>query len=382
MGDGRYPLTNYKELGDLKSVWNSEKYKTLRLNMLNDIPSKECTRCYTQESHGKFSLRNQLTYQYGKQYDLVEETKEDGHLEKLDLQYLDIRFSNICSFTCRTCGPDLSSAWAAIKSAKYPELNLPSIVRIESSSKNREFWEDLSQYIENVNRVYFAGGEPLITKEHYDLLEYLIEKEKTHIQIFYNTNFSSFEFKGKSVLDYWKKFSNIAVAASLDGSYEKGELIRKGTDWEVIVENRKLMMKECPHVRFYISPTISVFNADHVLDFYEEWVELGLINKFSMQFNVLLHPDYYSIKVLPESIKTPIIERITKLLDSIKDETVVPIVAFRRDLKHFRSALSEKIDDETRESLLIQLNHKINQLDIERNESTWDTFPKLIEMKR
>jgi radical SAM protein with 4Fe4S-binding SPASM domain len=383
MVPGEFPVANYKELGDLKLAWNSEKYKDLRVNMLNDVKSSACTRCYTQEKHGKHSLRKRLSKEYANQYDLVGETEKDGHLEKLDLRYLDIRFSNICNFTCRTCGPELSSSWAAHRASKYPESKLPTIIRIESSSKNKEFWDDLSQYIDNVDRIYFAGGEPLLTKEHYDILDYLIEREKFNITIHYNTNFSTFDYKGRSVLDYWKKFKNIAVGASLDGSYEKGELIRKGTEWDKIVENRKLMIEECPNVRFFLAPTVSVFNADHVLDFYNEWLELGLIKEYMIQFNVLLHPECYSITLLPDEIKTPIVEKIDDLLQQSNDIQNNGIVnSFRTDIQHFRSALLDKIDDNTKESLLIELNRRINELDAERNESTWAVFPNLISMRR
>ena len=27
------------------------------------------------------------------------------------MPYIDFRFSNLCNFKCRTCGPDLSSSW-------------------------------------------------------------------------------------------------------------------------------------------------------------------------------------------------------------------------------------------------------------------------------
>ncbi len=64
--DGRvYPccLADYwHPVGDLRQhsmieVWNQEKYRQLRQNMLNEEPSKQCTKCYEQESAGFFSMR-------------------------------------------------------------------------------------------------------------------------------------------------------------------------------------------------------------------------------------------------------------------------------------------------------------------------------------
>ena len=389
MSETDKPVANYKTLGDLKSVWNSEKYKSLRKNMINDTESTECSRCYEQEKHGKYNLRKQLTDEYGHLYDLVSETQEDGHLETLKLHYLDIRFSNICNLTCRTCGPDLSSSWGLARATKFPEQNIPAFIRIESSSKNKEFWDDLSQYIEHVDRIYFAGGEPLLMQEHYNMLDYLVERELFDIKIYYNTNFSTLDFKGASVLEYWKKFNKIVVCASLDGSHEQGEFIRKGLEWDKVVENRIRMKEECPNVRFILAPTISVFNADHVLDFYNEWVKMGLVEEYDIQFNVLLFPPAYRIALLPDDIKASVVNKIDSIVKKANDrpeqETTKKrsiVNQFLSEIQQFKNALLIKLDDEEREKLLIDLNNRINELDTDRNESTWETFPNLITMRK
>ena len=72
--DGRaYPccLSDYwHPVGDLRKhtmeeVWNQDKYKTMRVNMLQDKPCVECTKCYEQEQHGAFSMRNDANRNYG-----------------------------------------------------------------------------------------------------------------------------------------------------------------------------------------------------------------------------------------------------------------------------------------------------------------------------
>lgn len=390
MSDTNMPVANYKQDGDLKISWNSEKYKELRANMLAGKESKECNRCYEQEQYGKYNLRMQLNDDFAHRYDLVEQTQPDGHLDNLELLYLDIRFSNICNLMCRTCGPDLSSQWGVAVAAKYPDRKQPALIRIESSSKNREFWDDLSQYIENVERIYFAGGEPLLMQEHYNMLNYLTEREKFNIKIYYNTNFSTLDYKNISVLDYWKKFNQIVVCASLDGSHEKGELIRKGLEWDKVIENRKRMIEECPHVRFILAPTVSVFNADHVLDFYEEWLELGLVEKYDIQFNVLLFPNAYRIELLPDDVKSRIVDRIDRMIeDAYNDKTVCfrgilshAAAAFVSEIKQFKNALLNITDNETREEYLRDFNRRTEELDSDRNESTWDIFPDLVSLKR
>lgn len=385
LAESQLPLTNYKKEGDLKTVWNSDAYKQLRKNMLSGKESPECVRCYEHENRGKVNLRNQLNSDYSRRFDLVEKTKDDGHLEEIEILYLDIRFSNICNLSCRTCGPDLSSQWASIHAAKYPSLAKNSaIIRIESDSKAKHFWDDLSQYIEKVDRIYFAGGEPLLMQEHYNLLNYLIDRSKVDIAIYYNTNFTTFDFKGDSVIEYWKKFSNVVVCASLDDSGERGEFIRKGLVWDQIVENRKRMIAECPNVKFMVAPTLSVFNADHVLDFYEEWVNLGLLQKYYMQFNVLLYPKAYRVELLPAEVKASISQKIDTLVENARSDPNpnVMVDRFITDITQFKNALLAEVDSTQKEELLLELNNRITELDTDRNESTWDLIPAIYPLKR
>ena len=86
--DGRaYPccLADYwHPVGDLRKntmeeVWNQEKYRTMRTNMLNEKPCKECVKCYEQEQHGAFSMRNDANRNYGHHIAEVDATLEDGH---------------------------------------------------------------------------------------------------------------------------------------------------------------------------------------------------------------------------------------------------------------------------------------------------------------
>ena len=72
---------------------------------------------------------------------------------------------------------------------------------------------------------------------------------------------------------------------------ERAEYIRKGTKWDQIVENRRKMIEICPNVDFYISSTVSIYNAWHLVDFHREWVELGLIKPMDWNINILQSPD-------------------------------------------------------------------------------------------
>ena len=71
-------------------------------------------------------------------------------------------------------------------------------------------------HIDYVEQIYFAGGEPLIMDEHYRILEELERRGMFDVRLVYNTNFTQVRLKDRYVFDFWKKFKNVSVGASLD----------------------------------------------------------------------------------------------------------------------------------------------------------------------
>jgi radical SAM protein with 4Fe4S-binding SPASM domain len=380
--DGRaYPccLSDYwHPVGDLRKhtmeeIWNQDAYKTMRVNMLEDKPCKECTKCYEQEEHGAFSMRYDANRNYGHHIQDVEKTHTDGTHPEFKIRYWDVRFSNLCNFRCRSCGPIFSSNWYNDHVKLYgvvPDVLKRPMERVEYTTGDEDgMLAQMEQHIPYLEQVYFAGGEPLIMKEHYYLLEKLIEYGKTDIRLQYNTNFSELRFKDKHVFDYWKHFKNVSVGASLDGSGAQAELIRKGTDWQQTVENRKRMMQEVPHVDFYVSSTVSSMNVLHVLDFHKEWTELGLVKAKDWNVNICQSPDWYRADIFPKDFKeqviTPAYEQHIAWLDPQDD--------LRRATNGYKSMLSF-INSNDASNLWPKFVEETSKLDNIRNENFWEVF--------
>jgi organic radical activating enzyme len=383
--DGRaYPccLADYwHPVGDLRKntmaeVWNQQPYQTIRLNMLSDQPSKECTKCYEQEQNGFFSMRNDANRNYGHHVAEVDSTLTDGSHPDFKIRYWDIRFSNLCNFKCRSCGPIFSSNWYNDHVKLYnrvPDVLGRDMLRIEYAGRTEDDIEQQMQvHIPYLEQVYFAGGEPLIMKEHYTLLEKLIEAGKTDVRIQYNTNFSELRFKDKHVFEYWKHFKNVSVGASLDASGERAELMRKGTDWQQTVDNRRRMMAEVPHVDFYVSATVSAMNVLHVLDFHREWTELGLIQAKDFNINICQSPEWYRIDILPEKFKQEIVIPAYKHhIAWLETQDTL-----QRATTGYKSLLN-LLTAQDASHLLPKFKDEIKKLDEIRDENFWKVFPEL-----
>jgi len=383
--DGRaYPccFSDYwHPLGDLRKntmeeIWNQDPYKTMRTNMLQDKPCKECVKCYEQEEVGAFSMRYDSNRNYGHHIAEVDDTAEDGAHPEFKIRYWDVRFSNLCNMRCRSCGPIFSSNWFDDHVKLYnrtPDVLGRDMARIEYTAGDEDsMLAQMEPHVPYLEQVYFAGGEPLIMKEHYYLLEKLIEYDKMDVRIQYNTNFSEMRFKSKHVLDYWKQFKDISVGASLDASGARGELMRKGTKWAQTVENRQRMIKEVPHVDFYVSATISAMNVLHVLDFHREWVDSGLIEIKDFNINLCQSPEWYRPDIFPDWFKQDvIIPAYEKHIAWVSANDPL-----QRATNGFKAALG-LIKSADASHLLPRFCQEIDKLDSVRNENYWDTFPEM-----
>ena len=372
-------LTPYSEdIGDansgLKAVWNGDKMKQLRLNMLSDKPSVGCQRCYEHESTGYESLRVNANrdYNHWREYAL-NNTNDDGSVDEMRLVYLDIRFSNLCNLSCRTCGPALSSSWYD-DSLALGDIGpqWPKFQRLRTTVD--DLWSELEPNLEHVEGIYFAGGEPLMMEEHYRILNYLIERGKTDVTINYNTNFTTLKYKDQDVIELWKQFKRpVRIGASIDGMFERGEYIRKGFKWDRFIENLKRVKEELPRVDVYISCTLSVFNALHMPDFHRHMVDTGLIRPADWDVNVLLHPEHYRFQILPAHIKEEFIAKYEETLAWLEQH---PGTA--RAVNGYRSAIGYMKQHDLHEQEWPKFMRLTNKVDALREEDFAKTFPELL----
>lgn len=311
------PFGNTKQIS-LKEAFNSDKMKELRLNMLNGVQSKICEFCYKHEEAGPHSFRNYSKDNFAKYYDdIVTTTQADGSVDEFKMRYFDIRFSNICNFKCRTCGAEFSSQWAAEN--RIYDKTLP--ILMHADGQKGTLLDEVLEHIDHIDLAYFAGGEPLITDEHYVMLEEMIRRKKTNIVLRYNTNASNMKYKSYDILSLWKHFKKIELSCSIDHYGDRAEWIRKGTDWAV-VETNLLKLRNLKSVSFQINTVFSIFNYYTLSDFYSYMIKKNLIRKGDWHNSLYLaiHPSHYSAKSLPKKLKKTAREKsYLFLLNEAKD---------------------------------------------------------------
>ena len=200
--------------------------------------------------------------------DIFDEFKRNTY----KVRHLDVRNTNLCNLECTICCSYYSSKWAQ-------RLG-------ENKFVSTEFDIDL----DDVEHIYFAGGEPLINSTHWKVLDRIKDPSKVSLQ--YNSNLVSV----KNIEKYWPKFRSVMVSASMDAVGKLGEYLRYGTDFEKWENNLNIVSK---YADIVINPTISILNIFHLKEL-EEW------SKFPISYNILTDPQHLCVNVLPTELKKQI----------------------------------------------------------------------------
>jgi len=370
---GDFPIGNLKA-STLRRLWNSPALRGLRRNMLEGKRSPQCVNCYELEDSRFRSLRQNYNDGWRHRLREVEATLPDGSLEEFRMPFMNIRFSNICNFRCRTCGPQDSTSWH--EDARRLQGSVPSPIFRTPTEDPEDLWRQLEPLVPTLEEIDFAGGEPLLMDEHYRILRLLLDRRLRHVRLVYATNFSVMTHKGQDVMELWNEFETVEVAASLDGSGRRGEYLRKGQDWRQVVENRERLSRTCPRVRFRVMPVLDVMNALHLPDFHKEWLEKGYIGPGGWLMNMLQGPLEYRIQVLPAHLKRRVAEKYGRHVDYLRDRCGE---AAKREAEAYAGAVDFMMAKDMSDQLE-GFRDRTLKLDLMRDERFADVFPELSEL--
>ncbi len=378
MWNSSKPIGFYSE-SSIDELMNSNILKETRIKMLNEERVEFCKNCYHQDNIDRHSYRMEMTKTYKGCFDIIHNIDKDGGLKEIKPKLWDIRFSNICNFKCRTCGPELSSSWYqdAIN-IKRGMMHNKALINI---SKTSNIFEELKEYYDHVEEIYFAGGEPLIMNEHYLILDELIKRKKTNTIIRYSTNFSVLQYKHWDVLDLWKHFPNLSVYISVDGIGDIGEYIRCGFKTDVFLKNVfEFFKRDIKPKNFAFMITYGTLNYLHLFDFIieiiknldDDWIKR--LDRTIFDFCPINYPKMYDCSFLPTRYKEQFYERFINFENELR-EIGLSTQARYDIIKKLSIVYIHSTKNEFNMKAMNELVAETVNLDGIRNESFSDTFP-------
>ncbi len=387
VADSDKPVSKLDTDKSILDVMNSDAYKEIRRKMLNDEYVDVCRRCFELEDNGIWTLRQSQNLVRGEDnIDLVELTNEDGSIDEFKLKYMDIRFSNLCNYKCRSCGPGCSNLWGEEEIKRVGEVDFYSKFGTKktliSNNEDGDFMPKLKPYLADVEEVYFAGGEIIVTPEHYECLDYWVEHGLTEqVKLNYTTNMSKLKYKKWDLFKYWKQFPNMEIWASLDAMGEVAELIRSGTQWERVEENLRAIRTECPHIKLQITPTISIWNIFEYSKLFDYLYDNDLVcDDQAPRVNILTYPAHAAIGILPDHIRARLAKHYKeyeKRFDGFEKDPRRKHESIRNGFRAIAHALEQ--GKENRELLKTFFADQA-VVDRVRSENIMDVIPDLVEV--
>jgi len=392
---------NFANMG-IDEAWNSDYMKSIRLKMLNGEMPESCVKCFREEEAGVRSKRLWETRKWIRELgidEIIGTTEPDGTVEN-KIRYIDLRLGSKCQLACAMCSPNDSSGWIPeykkIFSELSPELQQSSIEwkrgpnnQYNWHKKNPIFWMDMYEQIPNLKQLYFAGGEPLIIKDHYELLEECIRQgHAKDIELRYNSN--SMEWRD-DLFELWKEFKHVIFHISIDDIEDRLEYIRYPASWEVLKENMfKFDNYPYDNLELTTACTINALNIYHIPEFVKWKMTQGFkkLNSWphgcgTISMHLGYHPPHLNVKVLPKEFKTEIEKRYEEFYVWLEDNWELALgapsqkefVEAESSIYRFKSLISFMNSEDWSEKLPIT-KEWCDKLSEHRNLDFYSIFPE------
>lgn len=316
-GKLQYGDTNTDSILD---VWQGPVAQKFRQDLLDGVKQECCEFCYTQEKHAGHSLRMRLNEDYG-EYISTDLTPTLDHIK-----YLDVRSSNICNMACVMCNPHFSSKWYEDSKALFGDTDGAPAKFITVNTDAQQAVLDILN--DELDLVYFAGGEPLITPYHYEVLQHLIDSGTAHrVKLRYNTNLSTLKYKNLDIFDLWSHFESVTLQVSIDTIGERAEYIRFGQQWQTIVDNWLAVKQRMPEVQIGPQITITSLSIGYLPELLDFLMDTLQFDMSWISYNLSLGPDRTCAKHLPDSVKQQYRTTLTDFLSASDHQALfAPII--------------------------------------------------------
>lgn len=383
------------------SAFNNSYMKDVRKTFLSGKIPASCTKCFEEESNGVVSKRLWEMYEWNRDSidfkQLIADTSEDGAVPPV-IKYFDLRLGHTCNLKCVMCSPHDSSRWMEDYQKIMSSTESPVVIKQITWDKaefdnfwyqKSDFWNNVFDQIPNITQLYFAGGEPLMIKEHRRFLDEIIRRGYAkNISLRYNSNGL---FVTQEIIDIWAQFKQVRYAFSIDDILDRNYYIRFPAKWKDIEHSLWLMDSAPDNVHCAIACAVQVLNIKHIIDF-AKWKlsqNFKKINKFKLDdyetgggiinLHLLYIPTFMSARILPMRDKLEIEQQFIEFKEWLWNN-------YRQDDNFWIDnpygwrrweGILKFVMAENHEHLLPDFKEYINNLDKIRSLNAKEIFPEI-----
>jgi organic radical activating enzyme len=331
------------ELIDNPSALHNTLYKKQqRKMMLEGGKPSECDYCWRAEASNKdkntFSDRITKSSEYWAN-PYLNDIKNSKYTDNVNPSYVEVSFSSVCNFKCSYCSPEVSSKWMEEinQFGPYPTTtNFNNLDNIKNQDKmpipHREanpyvdaFWKWWPDLYNDLKVFRITGGEPLLAKDTFKVLDYIIENPNPNLELNINSNLCVPDTLINQLIEkvnritsegYVKEFK---LYTSCEAVGNRAEYIRHGLNYSQWYDNCYRVLDEIYNSKLTNMATYNALSVTSYKEFINDFLKLRhefntgpeRRNPVSMDVAYLRWPWHQTIFILDESYESKIEEQVT-----------------------------------------------------------------------
>jgi organic radical activating enzyme len=310
------------------SLHNTKYKKSIRKDMFDGKVIDECEYCNSIEKNSKHFSDRIFKSDCNWAIDYFDEIVKNKWEYNPNPTYLEVSFSSVCNCSCIYCSPTFSSGWVkeiekfgpyptSCSTRSFSSSPIPEYMNKHENPYIDAFWEWFPKIYQGLYEFRITGGEPLLHKDFYKVLDYLIKNPNKNIRISINSNFTCKEKLFDKFINKIKKLDELGYKLDIYTSCEAyGSMagyIRNGLEWDMLVNNCNRILNEVPNCHLLFMATYNILSITTFTKFLEFVYDLKIKNKARVYMDIphLLSPPYLAANIITKDFLKYIEESVT-----------------------------------------------------------------------
>jgi len=383
-----------------KLLSNTPQKKKERAEMQKGIQCKGCDYCWRVENlkANKISDRVYKSVLYTDEE--LQKAFDSDPQDDFDLRYLELSFDRTCNFACSYCNPAFSTTWAKDikKNNGYKDIGPNGFDHYGHTHSDGRYDEDDNPYVKaffkwwesdlkyTLTHLRLTGGEPLMSKHTWKLLDLMAEGDSNVSYFAINTNLNSKESLIDRLIEKAKTIKGLHIYSSNESMGSKAEYIRDGLDWDMWVKNFQKVAESGSFSSMHSMCTIGALSLEGLVDYLDWCIDIKSKAKskdaVTFTLNILRFPNFQSCLILPYRIRKKFATDLTNWLIKCRGTGLLHNMEIEQVERLIEYLDNESNQIPNREYTVKWFKSYFTQYDKRREKNFEKTFPIIGEWYR
>lgn len=355
-----------------KLLSNTPQKKKERAEMQKGVQCIGCDYCWRVENLKADKISDRVYKSVLYTDEDLQKAYESDPSEDFDLRYLELSFDRTCNFACSYCNPAFSTTWAKDikKHDAYKDIGPNGDDHYGHTHSDGRHDEDNNPYVKaffkwwesdlkrTLTHLRLTGGEPLMSKHTWKLLDLMAEGDSNVSYFAINTNLNSKQSLIDKLIEKARTINGLHIYTSNESVGSKAEYIRDGLDWDKWVGNFNKVAKSESFDSMHSMCTIGALSLEGLVEYLDWCIDIKRKSNskdgVTFTLNILRFPNFQSCLILPFELRQKFASDLSTWL-----------------AKHKSSQLLHSMEIEQVERLIEYLENQSNKIPNRENTTKW-----------